>query len=339
MTVCRPFGIILTACIAIIAGGGTCAGAQPSDPAATPAEVWAFTAFWDERSAESLARNRDALQAVVTSWIALDTITGEPVTLYEDSLAGSEPRRMALLTSWFGEQFHPASVRRLAGNPARLASAASFTANALAAGGHQGLVIDFEDHEPADLPGLVRVVRVIADTVAARGLGPVTVAIPATDTSGYPARAFLDAGADFVLPMLYDQHWAGGRAGPVAAPEWVAAALEARVREAGPDRIVASLPLYGYRWPSSGSGRTVTHGEAMASAANAGVDLERDSATATLRTTLPGGDEVWVTDADLLARLFDVVRAAGVTRIALWHLGQEDPAAWSVIRAASTERP
>ena len=335
----RPFSIVLTASVAFVAAGGTCAGAQPSDPSAAPPEVWAFTAFWDERSAESLARNRNALQAVVTTWIALDTITSEPVTLYQDSLAGSEPRRMALLTSWFGERFHPASVRRLAGDPARLARAASFTARALAAGGHAGLVIDFEDHEQADLPALLRVVRTIADTVSARGLGPVTVAVPATDTGGYPGRALIEAGADFVLPMLYDQHWAGGRAGPVAAPEWVAEALGTRVQEVGADHIVAALPLYGYRWPSSGGGRTVTHREALASATDAGVNLERDSATATLRATLPDGDEIWVTDADLLARLFEVVREAGVTRVALWHLGQEDPAAWSVIRATAAEQP
>ena len=281
---------------------------------------------------ESVARNGPALDAVVTTWIALDTLTSAPVTLYMDSLRTASPRRMALLTSWFADRFHPASVVRLAGDAQARAGAAAYTARALEAGGHRGLIVDFEGHAPSELPALLSVVRTMADTLRARGLGPLTVAIPAVDT-GYPARAFIDAGADFVLPMLYDQHWAGGTAGPVAAPAWVASALDRRIGEVGAERIVAALPLYGYRWPGGGeSGVTITLGEARSAARTAGVELIRDSATATLHASIPRSGEIWVTDAELLGRLIDTVTARGVGRIALWHIGQEDASLWPMLR-------
>ena len=318
--------------LACIASAGGCAGAQSAPAATELREVWGFTAFWDARSTASLSRNGDALAAVVTTWIALDTLTSEPVALFTDSSRAASPRRMALLTSWFGDRFHPASVVRLARDPAALARAASSTARVLHAGGHRGLVIDFEGHEAAELRALLSVVRAIADTLGQRRLGPIAVAIPAMDTGAYPARDFIEAGADFVLPMFYDQHWAGGEPGPVSDPAWVAAALRLRLAEVPASRIVAGLPLYGYRWPGSGSGVTVTHGEALAAAAQAGVPLSRDSATGTLRGAGPGLGELWVTDASLLEQLIDTVTASGVERVALWYIGQEDPEIWPRIR-------
>ena len=325
--------------LACIAGASGCAGAQSASTATELREVWGFTAFWDARSTASLSRNREALAAVVTTWIALDTLTSAPVTLFMDSSRTASPRRLALLTSWFGDRFHPASVVRLASDPQALARAASVTASVLQDGGHQGLVIDFEGHVAADLRGLLSVVRAIADTLEARRLGPMAVAIPATDTAAYPARAFIDAGADFVLPMLYDQHWAGGDPGPVSDPAWVAAALDLRLAEVPASRVVAGLPLYGYRWPRSGAGVTVTYAEALAAAAKAGVPLSRDSATSTLRGTGSGLGELWVTDASLIQQLIDTVTARGVERVALWYIGQEDQGIWPRLRkVGSTTR-
>ena len=322
----------MLAALACTASVGACAGAQSGQRPAPLRELWGFTAFWDPRSLQSLARNGDALSFAVTTWIALDTLTSAPTMLFVDSATKPVPRRMALLTSWFGERFHPASVRRLAADDDRLGRAAAVVAHTMNAAGNRGLVIDFEGHVASDRAALLEVVRTLADTLAAHDLGPVTVAIPATDTLAYPARDLVAAGAHFVLPMLYDQHWAGGEAGPVAAPDWVSDALGRRVREVGGSRVVAGLPLYGYRWSRAGAGATVTHAEAVEAATAAGVALSRDSATATLRAMLPGSGEIWVTDAELLRRLMAVVSAAGVERVALWHLGQEDRSVWPLLR-------
>ena len=71
--------------------------------------------------------------------------------------------------------------------------------------------------------------------------------------------------------------------------------------------------------------------DAAHAAAQAGVALKRDASTATLRAVKSGDWEIWVTDADLLATLARHAKAAGVTRIALWRIGQEDPATWRAL--------
>ena len=317
---------VLACCAAIGTLGCGGAGATPGN--ALRREVWGFTAFWDSASASSVARNGASLDAIVTTWIALDTAGGLPQTLHLDSArAGRVPaHRLALVTSYLHPSFRPTSVRRLAANPRMLARVAGSIAATMTAGQQRGAVLDFEAHTTGDLPALTAVVRVIADTLHARQLGPVVVAIPATDTVAYPGRPLLDAGADLLLPMLYDQHWAGGNPGPIAEPRWVSSALALRVAEVGAERLVAALPLYGYSWAKAGQGTTVAF--AQAKAATGGQPLVRDSATRSLRGPVPGGGQVWVTDAQLLDDLLSVVEEHGVQRVALWYVGQEDPVVW-----------
>ena len=58
----------------------------------------------------------------------------------------------------------------------------------------------------------------------------------------------------------------------------------------------------------------------------------RDPATQTLRASRSGEWELWVSDAGLLAALLREVDAAGVRRVALWRLGQEDPAVYDLLQ-------
>ena len=306
-----------------------CSGTAASGAHSPPREVWGFTAYWDTASTGSIARNGRALDALVTTWIALDTAGGLPQVLYTDPASSTRvpAHRLALVTSYLHPAFRPTTIRRLAANPRMLQRVAGSVATTMAAAQHRGAVLDFEALEAGDLPALLSVVRTIADTLHARRLGPVVIAIPAADSLAYPGRALLDAGVDFILPMLYDQHWAGGEPGPVAEPGWVEETLRARVKEVGAERIIAGLPLYGYRWSAPGKGVTVTIPELRAGGDSA-VPLVRDSTTGSLRASLPGGGEVWVTDAALLRDLMNVVERHGVHRFALWYVGQEDPAIW-----------
>ena len=303
-------------------------------PVTPPAvrEYWAFTAPWDPRSAASARANAGHLDAIVSGWIQLDSITGQPFSEFRDSLprAITGARPMVIVANAVGGRFHPAPIRRLGGDPAALGRTAGAIAATAASGGYRGMVIDIEALGAADL-GVTRiVVRAIADSARARNVTPIAVAIPAVDTAGYPAGAFVPA-ADYVLVMLYDQHWTTSPPGPIAAPDWVRRALALRVREVGPSRVVAALPFYGYRWPVDRPATPISFDEARRDAAAAGAELRRDPATQTLRAARPGAWELWVSDAGLLAALLREVDAAGVRRVAFWRLGQEDPAVYQLL--------
>jgi spore germination protein YaaH len=238
---------------------------------------------------------------------------------------------MAIVTSWHGDRFHPSSIRSLARDRARLGQVSVTIARHASSMRYGGLVLDFEDLKPSDLDALLRVVRSIADSARKHGVSPIVVAIPAVDTDGYPARPIAQV-ADFVMPMLYDQHWSTSGPGPISEPTWVRTALAARIAEVGSAKIVAALPTYGYQWRPNRAAENVSFAEARRIAAGSGVRLTRDARSSTLRAVKPGAWELWVTDAMLLTSLVRQTEAAGVRRIALWRLGQEDPLAIVALR-------
>jgi spore germination protein YaaH len=314
-------------------------GLTAGSPAQSPnrpirAEYWAFTAPWDRASAASVARHAGRLDAIVTGWIALDSASGRPFVASEYRDAQRLPRatrRLAIVTSWHNDRFHPTSIRALAARPASLAESARWIAEHSAAHSYEGLVLDFEELEPRDLQAQLVVTRAIRDAAHARGIRIVATAVPAGNTASYPARALLGV-ADLILVMLYDQHWLTSGPGPISAPSWVARSLEARVAEAGgPDRIVAGLPLYGYRWWRARATEIVSFAEARRISTQTRTPLRRDAASFTLRAQRSPEWDLWVTDVELLRRLMAQIRRTGVRRFSFWRMGQEDEAVWSAL--------
>src|SRR5687768_7935938 len=294
---------------------------------------WAFTGPWDPLSDASLRTNASRLDVAVTGWIALDSLTGEPLlpSAYADTirLAEGTPRRFALVTSWHGQGFHATPIRALGSDPARRAQVAGRIARHAQSMRYGGLVLDFETLEGRDVPAQLAVVRAIVDSAKAHGVTTVAVAIPAEPDEAYPVRE-LSQVADFVLVMLYDQHWPGSDAGPISAPDWVSRNLSRVVSEVGASRVIAGLPLYGYHWVTGKPGVGVSYATGMRTAQRDAIVVSRDSTSRTLRGgTGTGGSAVWLTDAPLLEELMQGAEKLGVTRFAFWRLGQEDPAVWS----------
>jgi peptidoglycan-N-acetylglucosamine deacetylase len=302
----------------------------------TPAsELWAFTGPWDASSDSSLRMNAGHLDVAVTGWIGLDSVTAQPIlpALFPDTihLPRAGLRRMAIVTSWHGDRFHPGSIRALASDDARLGRAASAIANHAAMMHYAGLVLDFESLDARDLPGLLRVVRAITDSAHAHGVSTIAVAIPAVDAA-YPAKPIAGV-ADLIMPMLYDQHWSTSGPGAISSPDWVRSALARRIEEVGASRIVAALPTYGYRWSSKTKtpAEVVSFADARRIAVQDHIPLARDAKSSTLRAVKPGEWEMWVSDAELLATLARQVHDAGVRRVALWRIGHEDPHTWRAL--------
>lgn len=316
-------------------GGISVIGACAARSLGAPPRVrlWGFTVPWDAKSSASARAHATQLAAVVSGWIQLDSLTGQPFAEFRDTLARATPsgmRLMAIVTNAVGGRFHPDAVRKLAADRVALATAAGEVGRRVAAGRYRGMVIDLEGFVATDHDALASVVRAFSDSVRARGATPIAVAVNAVDTATFQGRSLVPA-ADYLLVMLYDQHWMMSPPGPVASPDWVRAALATRVAEVGASHIIAALPLYGYRWPTSGPAAALTFADAQRDAAAAGVELRRDSATTTLRATSSGAWDLWVSDAGLVEALVREVRAQGVGTVALWRLGQEDPAVWSVL--------
>lgn len=316
---------------ALVAAMAACLGLPARPPGAV--EFWGFTGPWDPRSDQSVRAHSDKLDRLVTGWITLDSTSFRPVQLYPDTIgtaAAVAGRTMALITTFEGNRFHPEIIRGLGSSD----DAAAITAGGIAAlvdsGGYRGVVIDFEGMTPRDLDALRNVTRAISDSVRAHGVTTVVVAVPAADTAAYPGALLLES-ADRLMPLLYDQHWSASPPGPIASPEWVRRQLGMRVAEVGAEKIVAAIPLYGYRWRREAETEVISYEDARRLSSMTNTLLSRDLGSATLNASSPEGWEVWVSDRVLIETLVRDSRRLGVTTFALWRLGLEDPAVWQTI--------
>lgn len=316
---------IVAALVSIVASCATVRGASKAS-----IEMWAFAAPWDPRSGATLAAHGAELDAVVSGFITIDSASFRPVLFGADTLATSgTARRLALVSTYQGSSFHTETVRGLATDSVALGHTAGATAMMLEQGGYRGAVLDFEALRPNDLAALLTVSRAFSDSARAHGVAPVGMAVPATDTAAYPARPLLSA-VDFLVVMLYDQHWSTSPPGPIASPDWAMRALGARVGEVGPSRLVAGLPTYGYLWRTDSATAVISYAQGDSIARAAHVALTRDPASATLHAASGTWTE-WVSDAVQLDSLMRAARARGITRFALWRAGLEDPRTWPLI--------
>src|SRR4051812_25358681 len=99
---------LVALCMLLVISAEGCAS-LPVVGSGRVAEQWAFTAPWDTRSTSSLLAHSAALDAAILEWIPLDSLSGQPMTPYPDSLSPKLPsslRRMALVTSYTGDHFN-----------------------------------------------------------------------------------------------------------------------------------------------------------------------------------------------------------------------------------------
>jgi spore germination protein YaaH len=156
------------------------------------------------------------------------------------------------------------------------------------------------------------------------------MAVPALDTGSIP-WASLSPSVDRFVVMLYDEHWSNGGPGPIASRAWARAALTKWIALVGPARIVAAIPAYGYAWHPTKPTDVIGFGTLAALASSSGRIVQRDTLSGGLSLDLPDGSTAWFADAALGAAIAKDARALGVTVLALWRLGLEDPAIWSAL--------
>lgn len=302
--------------------------------ACAPAQrVWVFTAPWDPASDSAVARRVTGDAALVSGWMALDTLGAAPRLLYADRLVTDSTRRtdrFVLVTSYLGDRFHPETIRRLAQDAEERGRAARVLQSTVRDLRYHGVVLDLEALAPDDTLALAAVVGALADAARAGGARVVAIAVPALDTVAYPPRLLLRH-VDRLVVMLYDQHWAGGAPGPVADRTWAREALARWVAAAGPDRIVAAYPTYGYHWKPGAPTAVVGFRDLERLARESGVVAVRDTLSGSLHLSLGENGAMWLADGPLLAQYLSDARALGVRTVALWRLGLEDPAVWTAL--------
>lgn len=200
-----------------------------------------------------------------------------------------------------------------------------------------GINIDFELLKPEHKDGLIAFMaelypqmQKLNKTVFISVFPKVDIASDVTAAYDYPALA---KNSDYLQVMLYDQHWGTSTPGPIAAIDWVEKNIQTAIQQVGdPKKVVIGIPAYGYDWPDKQrtKAETVTYTQAKDRAQKNGAQIIWDEGSKAPHYKYDT-HEVWFENAESSKWKLELVKKHNVAGIAIWRLGQEDPAIWDVI--------
>ncbi len=204
---------------------------------------------------------------------------------------------------------------------------------ARAAGGFDGVQIDFESVYPADARNFHRFLRDLKRRLPKKVL---SVAVPPRrqrSADAYDYRA-VSRVADRVVVMAYDQHWSTSRPGPVASKEWAEEVARNAMAHIPKAKLIMGLPLYGRAWQERRLDRALRYSQ---------VEELMESRKIVPREDGENGlvfeyDEnirviaYFESVSSILAKL-RLYSSLGIDSVSFWRIGQENGELWTRITA------
>ena len=304
-----------------------------SDPRMGIRSAWYVN--WDKHAYLSLKNNLKHLNMVLPEWFFINPRTDRIETRI-DRRALRLMRHagipvLPMLTNNYGSAFRPEAIGRIMRDDRKRMAMINELASICRKNGFSGINLDLEELDINDDALLITLVKDFAQVFHSQGLY-VTQAVAAfNDDYNMPELAKYD---DYLFLMVYDEHNAASRPGPVCSQRWVEKATDWAARNVPNDKIVLGLAAYGYDWVQGKKGGTaVSFDQMMASAQNAGAAVSFNDDTYNLNFSYKNEDDgslhqVFFPDA---ATTFNIMRFGAeyhVAGYAVWRLGTEDKRIW-----------
>jgi cellulose synthase/poly-beta-1,6-N-acetylglucosamine synthase-like glycosyltransferase/spore germination protein YaaH/peptidoglycan/xylan/chitin deacetylase (PgdA/CDA1 family) len=301
-----------------------------------------FYVSWDADSRQSLKEHVNAMDVVAPAWIALkDTnggveITDDPEATALIASAAHPPAVIPVVHNAHQDIWDTALGNAVILNPASEDALIASLIKQADKHGYSGYMFDLENLSPqaiAAYPAFIARAR-----AALKPLGrEVWVTAPFDDEDWQFAK--MQAAADTLVLMAYDQHYGTGDPGPAAGQDWFEKYLDIRLSGLDPDKTIMAFGSYGYDWKAkdpAGQNRAdaLTFAEAISLARDANAPIRMDDNE--LNPSFSYADEtgvshtVWFLDATTLFNQIKVTDPWHVRGYAMWRLGTEDPGVWSV---------
>ncbi len=316
-------------------------------PAAKPTSgaplVWAFYVNWDPGSIVSLRLHLSHITHLVPEWLTLANGKGDVADDTDQTVLAIAHQAnlpiIALLTN-YRDGWKPRDVRRVLNSAELRRDLIENIRSNLAEHHFAGINIDFESLTTRDREPLVTFMRELSAEMHKNGY-IVSEDVP-VDDNAYDLKRLAEAN-DYLIPMIYDEHYQSGEPGPVASEQFYEDQLDKVSKVAPPEKVIAGFGNYGYDWPIGGAGsEEVTFDDVMAAATESHTPVEWDATSENpmLRYQLDGQrHEVWFLDGVTALNQIVDVNEWGFRGVGLWRLGAEDPGLWKVLQRESWPSP
>lgn len=203
--------------------------------------------------------------------------------------------------------------------------------------GFDGFNLDFESLKAEAGPHYVQFIRELSVSCRQKGLVlSVDNYVPSSYSAFYNRR---EQGivADYVIIMGYDEHYAGGEAGPVASISYVKDGIGNTLKEVPKEKVINAVPFYTRVWTVN-EGKTTSKAYGIVDArqwvADNHVELAWDEGLGlSYGSTVNGNGEqyIWMEDEKSMALKIGLVKDFDLAGVACWKLGFESSDIWDIV--------
>lgn len=279
------------------------------------------------------------------------TATGhlEINNIFDQEFVNEMHERGILVTPFLSNHWGRKRAQNAINKPEALAEE---VANAIDKYNLDGVNVDLENLTYNDKEKLTNFVKVLREKVGTSKIISVAVAsnpnkLEKTWISAYDYVGLAEY-ADYLVLMAYDEHSAGGGAGPVASINFVTSSIEAILEEVSRDKVVLGMPLYGRVWGEGkdygGEAVVIAQIEKIAKRYKAVPAYDEKTATPTLTIDVKEDDRkafvngkyledgkytFWYENEKSISKKLEAMNEYGLKGAALWALDNEQEEFWN----------
>src|SRR5713101_3713587 len=310
-------------------------------PRADQPIVFGFYVNWDPASIVSLRQNLNRLTHLVPEWLTLKNGNGDVEDNSDEQVIRiahdanlpvlAEINNYRAEKGWQADDLH-----RVLNNAGARENLIDNIHSNLVEHKFAGVNVDFEQLKDGDREKMIAFMSALSAKLKPAGL-ILTESVP-TDDSAYDLKRLGEI-CDYIVPMVYDEHYQSSEPGPVASENWFYNELETLAKVLPPSKTVIGFGNYGYDWiiGSRKGGVEVSYGDVIAAAEankDASVAWDQNMENPVLSYQRENDQhEVWFLDAVTALNQVQDISDDGFRGVALWRLGGEDPGLWTIFKA------
>jgi peptidoglycan-N-acetylglucosamine deacetylase len=297
-----------------------------------------FFVNWSPSSLVSLEHNIPRLNMVLPEWFFLDPNTDTLWTKIDTAALSimdkSGVKVLPLLTNNIAGIFRGDVIHRILNNPEKRERLIADIIKFLKLYKLDGINIDFEDLQENKNEVLVQFQKSLFEKMHQKGLLVSQDVQPFNEDYNFKELSEYN---DYIILMAYDQFSDGTGPGPICHQKWIEGAVDDAIKKIPANKLILALAGFGYDWKLDENDKVISvipisYQEALTTALSYDGKIVFDNDSYNLHFTYDGDDgaphKVQFTDAATTFNSMRFAEESGLSGVALWRLGNEDPRMW-----------
>ena len=293
------------------------------------------------KNLEAMLENTEGINVIVPTWFVIQDTQGNYSSIaskeYVDQAHERGIQVWAMLNNVSTEESVAVNTAELMSSTAAREKMIDSLMQDVREYGFDGINLDFEGLRSEAGPHYVQFIRELS--IACRKEGIVLSIdnyVPSAYTEFYNRR---EQGivADYVIIMGYDEHYAGGEAGPVSSISFVDNGIKDTLEVVPKEKVINAIPFYTRLWTTDGESQT-----------SQGFDMEEEEVWISENQLEPewredlglyyaqrqgenGLEQLWMEEERSIGEKMDLIRQYELAGVACWKLGFEKPEIWKIV--------